>query len=384
MPKIPEVYVLSIYDKIKGPSVVSSTMEQHEKAKDVALRSFVAMGFSHENFDVAELILPIFSDEFVQTEIAFSLFFRILLPGEEEDAKEEDPSIACLSWIVPYETATSFYAKIPAIRERGAMIIEAIRTRFRRQGIIESELTKLIKNGIEVTEHARAPEIVVTKSKIPNVTAKDTEAGFMFLKSIPKKELTQLMQAAVLGEPILIIGDKYGFNVVTDALLRFNYQGFSRKIFMEDELTPPRANNAVGINVGQEISESVINDYYLSYSLEKKQIEYTKTSNQLEFANICTSQIFESSSIEKVVREYKTRLETEILPKVSQIINSLVTSQDSKQNIENTKNLILDIRKSVSKSEYNFIIELAIRGYPLLEDFLRKELFAEQFVMNGW
>ena len=53
MPKIPEVYVLSIYDKIKGPSVVSSTMEQHEKAKDVALRSFVAMGFSHENFDVA-------------------------------------------------------------------------------------------------------------------------------------------------------------------------------------------------------------------------------------------------------------------------------------------------------------------------------------------
>jgi len=250
VPKIPEVYVLSIFDKIKGPSVVSSTMEHHEKAKDVALRSFVAMGFSHENFDVAELILPIFSDEFVQTEIAFSLFFRILLPGEEEDAKEEDPSIACLSWIVPYETATSFYKKIPAIRERGAMIIEAIRTRFRRQGIIESELTKLIKNGIEVTEHARAPEIVVTKSKIPDVTAKDTEAGFMFLKSIPKKELTQLMQAAVLGEPILIIGDKYGFNVVTDALLRFNYQGFSRKIFMEDELTPPRANNAVGINVG--------------------------------------------------------------------------------------------------------------------------------------
>jgi hypothetical protein len=61
-----------------------------------------------------------------------------------------------------------------------------------------------------------------------------------------------------------------------------------------------------------------------------------------------------------------------------------VTSQDSKQNVENTKNLILNIRKSVSKSEYNFIIELAIRGYPLLEDFLRKELFAEQFVMNGW
>ena len=157
MPKIPEVYVLSIYDKVKGPSVVSSTMDHHEKAKDVALRSFVAMGFSHENFDVAELILPIFSDDFVQTEIAFSLFFRILLPGDEEDAKEEDPNIACLSWIVPYETATSFYAKIPAIRERGAMIIEAIRTRFRRQGIVESELTQLIKNGIEVTEHVKAP-----------------------------------------------------------------------------------------------------------------------------------------------------------------------------------------------------------------------------------
>ncbi|MHA2032782.1 MAG: hypothetical protein ACW99Q_25710, partial [Candidatus Kariarchaeaceae archaeon] len=282
------------------------------------------------------------------------------------------------------ETATSFYTKIPAIRERGAMIIDAVRTRFRRQGIIESELTKLIKNGIEVTEHARAPEIIATRSKIPDVTAKDTEAGFMFLKSIPKKELTQLMQAAVLGEPILIIGDKYGFNVVTDALLRFNYQGFSRKLFVEDELIPPKANNAVGMNAGKEISENAINDYYLSYSLEKQQIEFRKTTNQLKFANLCTTRIFESSSIEDVVREYRERLETEILPKVSQIINSLVTSQDSKQNVENTKNLILNIRKSVSKSEYNFIIELAIRGYPLLEDFLRKELFAEQFVMNGW
>ena len=128
----------------------------------------------------------------------------------------------------------------------------------------------------------------------------------------------------------------------------------------------------------------MINEKDLSYSLENQQIEYTKTSKKLQFANLCTTRIFESSSIEEVVKEYKERLETEILPKVSKIIDSLVTSQDSKQNVENTKNLILDIRKSVSKSEYNFIIELAIRGYPLLEDFLRKELFAEQFVMNGW
>jgi len=380
--KIPDVYVLSIFDKVKGPSVVSSTMEQHEKAKDVALRSFVAMGFSHEDFDVAELILPIFSDNFVQTDIAFSLFFRILLPGEEQ--MEEDPNIACLSWIVPYETATSFYAKIPAIRERGAMIIEAIRTRLKKQGIIEAELTNLIKNGIEVTGHAKAPEIIVTKSEIPNFTAKDADAGFMFLKSIPQKELTQLMQAAILGEPILIIGDKYGFNVITDALLRFNYQGFSRKIFTDDELLPPKANNAVGIRTDQVIHKKALESYYLSYSLKEQHVEYNKTSEKFKFVNQWVTNLFENPSIDDVVKEYKNHIEKKILPYVSQIIDSLVKSQDSKQNVKNSKDLILNIRKTVSKSDFNFIIELALRGHPLLENFLRKELFAEQFVMNGW
>lgn len=382
MPKIPEVYVLSIFDKVKGPSVVSSTMEQHEKAKDVALRSFVAMGFSHENFDVAELILPIFSDDFVQTDIAFSLFFRILLPGEE--MREEDPNIACLSWIVPIETATSFYAKIPAIRERGAMIIEAIRTRLKKQGIIESELTNLIKNGIEVTGHAKAPEIIISKSEIPNITAKDADAGFMFLKSIPQKELTQLLQAAILGESILLIGDKYGFNVITDALLRFNYQGFSRKVFMDDELLPPKANNAVGIRTDQEITKKSLEPYYLSYSLKEQRVKYNRTSEKFKFVNQWVTNLFENPSIDNVVMEFKNHIEKEILPYVSQIIDSLVKSQDSKQNIKNSKNLILDIRKAVSKSDFNFIIEIALRGHPLLEDFLRKELFAEQFVMNGW
>ena len=358
-------------------------MEQHEKAKDVALRSFVAMGFSHEDFDVAELILPIFSDNFVQTDIAFSLFFRILLPGEE-DQREEDPNIACLSWIVPYETATSFYSKIPAIRERGAMIIEAIRTRLKKQGIIESELTNLIKNGIEVTGHARAPEIIITKSEIPNFTAKDADAGFMFLKSIPQKELTQLMQAAILGEPILIIGDKYGFNVITDALLRFNYQGFSRKTFMDDELLLPKANNAVGIRADQKIPKKALESYYLSYSLKKQSIEYTKTSEKFRFIDHWVTNLFENPSIDDVVKKYKNLIEKEILPYVSQIIDSLVKSQDSKQNVKNSKDLILNIRKAVSKSDFNFIIELALRGHPLLEDFLRKELFAEQFVINGW
>ncbi len=357
-------------------------MEQHKKAEDVALRSFVAMGFSHENFDVAELILPIFSDKFVQTDIAFSLFFRVLLPGEE--TREEDPNIACLSWIVPYETATSFYSKIPAIRERGAMIIEAIRTRFRKQGIIESELTGLIKNGMEVTEHARAPEIIITKSEIPNITAKDADAGFMFLKSIPQEELTQLMQAAILGEPILIIGDRYGFNVVTDALLRFNYQGFSRKTFMDDELLQPKANNAVGIRSDQKIPKNTLDSYYLSYSLKNQCVEYKRTSEEFKFVNQWVTKLFENPSIDDVVKMYKNHIEKEILPNVSQIIDSLVKSQDSKQNIKNSKDLILNIRKAVSKSDYNFIIELAIRGHPLLEDFLRKEFFAEQFVMNGW
>jgi hypothetical protein len=153
---------------------------------------------------------------------------------------------------------------------------------------------------------------------------------------------------------------------------------------MEDNLLPPRANNAVGIRSNLEIPKDVLESYYLSYSLEKQKVNFNRSSPNLEFANLCVTRIFENSSIDSIIIEYKENMERKILPKVSQIIDSLVKSQDSKQNIENTKQLILSIRKTVSKSEYNFIIELAIRSHPLLEDFLRKELFAEQFVMNGW
>ncbi|MHA1513788.1 MAG: hypothetical protein ACTSRJ_07010, partial [Candidatus Hodarchaeales archaeon] len=212
----------------------------------------------------------------------------------------------------------------------------------------------------------------------------DADAGFMFLKSIPQKELTQLMQAAILGEPILIIGDKYGFNVITDALLRFNYQGFSRKTFMDDELLLPKANNAVGIRADQKIPKKALESYYLSYSLKKQSVEYTKTSEKFRFVDHWVTNLFENPSIDDVVKKYKNLIEKEILPYVSQIIDSLVKSQDSKQNVKNSKDLILNIRKAVSKSDFNFIIELALRGHPLLEDFLRKELFAEQFVIDGW
>ena len=272
-------------------------MKHHETAKNVVLRSFVALGLSHKDFNIAELTLPIFSDKFVQTDIAFSLFFRLPFHGERKDS---EPDIACLSWIVPMDMATNFYVKIPSIREKGRMIIEAIQTKVKDHGIVESELARHIKDGITtlepVTFREEDQEIIMSKSELPALKADSVGAGLTFVKSIPKKALSLLMQGAILGEPILIIGDKFAFNLVSSTLLLFNHQGVSRKVFMEDRPVLPGNNNAVGIHSTQNLSKDVRNSYYLSYSLDKQRIEHKRKFKECEFAKQWTSNLFMVSS----------------------------------------------------------------------------------------
>ncbi|PWI49093.1 hypothetical protein CEE45_02820 [Candidatus Heimdallarchaeota archaeon B3_Heim] len=383
--KISERIVFSVFDKIKGPTVIYSTMKRQERAKKVASRSFVALGFSNKDFDITELTLPILSDKSVQTDMAFSLFFRLPI---QENLKETEPAVACLSWIVPMNMATNFYVKIPSIRAKGGKIIEAIQANVRDHGIIESELTRQIIKGIatigSVTSREESQVIIRSKSDVPTLKAESVGAGFTFLRSIPKKALHFLMQGAILGEPILIIGDKYTFNVVSDTLLLFNHQGVSRKIFLEDQPTIPGNNHAVGIHPNQKLSKNIKDSYYLTYSLDKQRIEHKSKLKECDFAKQWTSNLFKVSSIDDILINFHSYVETKIQPYVSQIIDLLAQSQDSKQNIANTKAFLLDLRKSLSKSDYDFVIELAIRSNPILEDFMRKELFAEQFVINGW
>jgi len=255
-------------------------------------------------------------------------------------------------------------------------------------GIIESELTRQIEAGIKSLEPVTAREedqnIVISRLKSPTRKAEPLSAGFTYLKAIPKKTLNLLIQAAILGEPILFLGNEYTFNVISDTLLLFNHQGVSRKIFLKGQVTLPGNYNAVGIDSNQKVSRKIKNSYYLSYSLDNQRIEHKGNIKEGDFAGQWTSNLFKASSIDEIIEKFQTYIKERIQPYASQIINKLVQSQDSKQSIENSKKLILNLRKSLDKSDYDLIIELAIRSNPILENFMKKELFAEQFVINGW
>lgn len=58
------------------------------------------------------------------------------------------------------------------------------------------------------------------------------------------------------------------------------------------------------------------------------------------------------------------------------ILNSLTFYSDEKKSITNPKELISSLKKIKNKDDFEFVMEIAIKTNPQLEDLIRTGLFA--------
>ncbi len=195
-----------------------------------------------------------------------------------------------------------------------------------------------------------------------------------FLKAIPKKHLFELLQAAILGEPILILSDEYTFNKLATTLYLFHFRRVSRKIYFHNQVHPPRYNNVVGIPVNLEINKQIQEQYKLVYSFGERKFKFKKRSKILEFTKTLVSNILLTTTLEEVLENYGLYLEDKNLC-VSLILDALAKTKNAeRESIVEAKKLILDLEKLMLKDDYRFVIEVAIQTNPILENFIRKEL----------
>ncbi len=379
MQKLFEGIVYAIFDKIEGPKVVYSSESVQMIANTVAMRSYIALGLAQKEFEIVELTLPVFNEKNLQTHFAFNMLFNYQL---KHATKTTDANIGVIACVFRAGQETNFYKMIPDIRKEGIDIIGLIKDIMRKYDNLDEHARILVIQKItdwetknkskETTLAVSEPSQEIISSQPGIGTTRDPDLDF--LKQIKHKDLNQLVQAAILGEPILIISDKKNFNRFVDTLYLFHFRGVARKTYMESKLIPPRDNEVVGINGNIDIPEDIQSTYSLIFNLENCKFYNKNRLELLQFSNDWTDEIKKAESVEILLKSFKDYLEDKNLY-VSLILDTLAkTEETGKVGIEETRKLILNLQQLMIKTDYEFVIEVAIRLNPFLEEFLRKEI----------
>jgi hypothetical protein len=378
-----EGVVLSAFDPSEGPYVIHTSMNDRSIATKIAVRSYIALGLSQTSFDITELMLPVFDELGVQTHFAFSMLFHCKY---SEVDKKTEANIASLSWVFPAGQEMNFYTIITELRNSGQKIISEIRKNpqlLRTNPIelipfVETEIVDCESNIQNISSSSltkRSQQLIISNPGLLDLDSQSSKfRDLSFLKAIPKKDLFELLQAALLGEPILILSDEYTFNKIANTLYLFHFRGVSRKAYLRKQALPPYDNNVVGSSTSLETPKNIQEQYKLTYSFGERKFKSKKRFKVFNFTKTLASNILLATSLEEVLENHRLYLEDKNLY-VSLILDALAKTKDAeRESIDETKKLILDLRKLMIKDDYEFVIEVAIQTNPVLESFIRKEL----------
>jgi hypothetical protein len=384
-----EQIVFSIFDKHLGPQISFSSINDLPLSQNIANRSYIASGLSKKGFSVVEMTIPIFSPENIQIYIVFSLIFP-LIPDDPNRTTEAD--VASLAWVFPVDSEIDFYSRIPILRETGNTIIKVIQKKVATQKIDALDIDKIGKivayefedlnsetnqNLLEISEKIdKTQELLLLQTDFIDLSD-DSELNRAFndFKDIPKKILIPLMQAAILGEPILFVTDKYSFNSIISILSRFHYRPVFRKVYMTTPRNLHGEYQAIGVLTKAQITKNLIQKVSIIYNIYTKEIQYIKKQKILGVVKTWCSNLLLSHSFEDLLSHFQQYI-TDKNFYVAMILNSLSFYSEEKKNIKETKALISSLKTSMNKDDFEFVMEVAIRTNPHLEDFIRTGLFA--------
>lgn len=383
MKKIFEGIILSAFDPSEGPYVIYTSMDDKSIASKIAVRSYIALGLSQSSFDITELVLPVFDELSVQTHFAFDMLFHCKY---SETDKVTEANIASFSCVFPAGQEMNFYAIVPELRVTGQKIISEIRKNPQLLRTNPMEFIPLIETEIEeckrnisdkssTSSPTGSQRLIISNSGLLDLDSNSVKfRDISYLKAIPKKDLFILLQAVILGEPILIVSDEYTFNKIVYTLYLFHFRGVSRKSYLRKHVLPPNDNNVVGIPPSLETPKIIQDQFKLTYSFGERKFISKKRSKVFNFAKTLASNILLATSLEEVLDNYILYLEDKNLY-VSLILDALAKTRDAeRESIDATKKLIRDLGKLMIKDDYEFVIEVAIQTNPVLESFIRKEL----------
>ncbi|MFX0171710.1 MAG: hypothetical protein ACFE9L_07310 [Candidatus Hodarchaeota archaeon] len=88
--------------------------------------------------------------------------------------------------------------------------------------------------------------------------------AFNSFKDLPKETIIPLMHAAILGESILFVADKYSFNSIISILSRFHYRPVFRKVYVTTSRELYGDYHAIGVLTKAQITKNLLKKSQLS------------------------------------------------------------------------------------------------------------------------
>ncbi|MHA1973190.1 MAG: hypothetical protein ACTSW1_09365 [Candidatus Hodarchaeales archaeon] len=358
-------------DQTHGHKIIYSKLDQ-DLTNRISLRTQIALGLSKGLDEVSEVTLPFSLNN--RRFLVYSTIFPL-----------RPKTIGLMAWVKPEEEKTSLFTNVPLYRRISLNIIE--------------KMTKLAKdtNNVEGLKNEFENELnsqlltqqlmgqIVSIEDLEEIDQMTKDTGYTFLKSIKTKDLAVLLRAAIFGDPILVIGDEYLFNMIADNLLLFNYRGLGRKAYHSGELKASitREINILGIPDKDRVEKKILQSFEVVFYISKKKIIHKNKRAKLDYVEILAKNLQkeENKSIDDVIEEYFI----DIASKDSYamlILNSLTQEQDDKLiletfvqgnerpglNVETTLNLLRKLKQTLQSTDFKVIMEICIRNNPRMKD----------------
>ncbi|MHA1972472.1 MAG: hypothetical protein ACTSW1_05755 [Candidatus Hodarchaeales archaeon] len=372
--------IFCLINQLQGHQIVYSKLDS-EFTKRISLRTQVALGLVKGLKKTSEVTLPL------STSNGKFVIYSLITPLD-------DLNIGILAWIFSEDEKTTLFTKVPLFRKIGINIIRKLEKNIK--GISLEQLKNMFVQALNtemISQQLVGEKVTINEIESLSQSLKDT--GFVFLKSIKDKELTQLLQASIFGDSILVIGDEYVFNMLANNLLLFNYQGVARKAYFRNKLTTSVTEELVmtGIPSKDDIEKKLLREFDVVFNLSKKKVDTRRTKYTLEYVKELVKKIKETNSIDNIIDEYfvdmtsKNSMAMLILNTLTQendddlVLGALLdeqkegVKQTKTNNVEATLKLITKLKEEIKPSDFKVITELGVRNSPLMKEFLEREIF---------
>ena len=336
--------LFSVFDSLKGPEILYTSLDSASTARTIAIKSFIAIGAMESSMDFKprHAAIPLPSLE----KIVFYYLFGVREEGTS------NMSFATIAYSSDSDVSTDFYRFVPELQEQVAKVVSKIQEQFifdKNNPMISQDLIDAI-SGLKDIKPSIPKSDDISKLKFEDFK----DADIQFLLDYFPDDLDKVLYSLLLEKPILLVGE---------------IKGLIKKIIATLEyLVPHRI-------ISNEFLTSYVDPRNKDILICSPRVSFIKKFKGITTLNIVQRKI---ESKEKAAVSLRNMLQTlKIVPKekqdqfiriyIDKILAKTTELMELCERTEMSREEIRDFRENLQPDELNIIISMVKKLAPQFE-----------------
>jgi hypothetical protein len=336
--------LFSVFDPLKGPEILYTSLESTSTARTIAIKSFIAIGAMERSMDFKprHAAIPLPSLE--------KIVFYYLFGVREEGASNK--IFATIAYSSDSDVSTDFYRFVPELQEQVVKVVTKIQESFifdKNNPTISQDLINII-SGLKNIKPRVPRSDAISELKFEDFKGADIQ----FLLDYFPDNLDKVLYSLLLEKPILIVGE------IKDLI--------KKVITTLEYLVPHRM-------MSNEFLTSYVDPKNKDILICSPRVSFIKKFKGITTVNIIQRKI---ESKERAAASLKNMLQTlKIVPKekqeqfirvyIDKILAKTTELMDLCERTEMSKEEIHDFRENLQADELNIIISMVKKLAPQFE-----------------